>query len=254
MEIETINAGAYALAFGGGVISFLSPCVLPMVPGYLSLITGTDITALDDEPKGRRLAVLRDTGLFVLGFSTVFVLLGLTATGFGRLFSDNQAIFVRLSGAMVLAMGFFLLGSLFLQAPWLYQEKRFHPSLGRWGRAAPPVAGAAFGFGWSPCIGPVLASITAIAATSGRWAAGGTLMAVYSLGLGLPFLLVGLAFSRVGSTFRSLNRHLPKLVALSGVVLVIFGTLLVFDRLAWLSTELLEALEGTPLQWLVDLG
>jgi cytochrome c-type biogenesis protein len=254
MEIETVNAGAYALAFTGGVVSFLSPCVLPMVPGYLSLITGTDIAALGDAPRRRRLAVLRDTSLFVAGFTAVFVLLGLTATSVGRVFSDNQAILVRLSGALVLAMGFFLLGSLVLQAPWLYQEKRFHPSVGRWGRAGPPVAGVAFGFGWSPCIGPVLASITAIAATSGRWAAGGTLMAVYSLGLGLPFLVVGLAFSRVGASMRSVNRHMPKLVVMSGVVLVVFGTLLVFDRLAWLSTELLEALEGTPLQWLVDLG
>ena len=160
-------------------------------------MTGTDIRSLDNEPSSRRWAVFRDTLLFISGFTAVFILLGLTATSVGRLFSDNQDIFIRLSGALVLLMGLFLAGSLFVKAPWLYQEKRFHPSPSRWGRAAPPIAGAAFGFGWSPCIGPVLASITAIAATSGRWAAGGTLMAAYSLGLGLPFLIVGLAFTRV---------------------------------------------------------
>ncbi len=254
MEIESINAGAYVLAFGGGVISFLSPCVLPMVPGYLSLVTGTDIRALDDEPRSRRWAVLRDTLLFISGFTTVFILLGLSATTVGSLFADNQAILVRLSGALVLAMGLFLIGSLFLQAPWLYQEKRFHPSPSRWGRAAPPIAGAAFGFGWSPCIGPVLASITAIAATSGRWAAGGTLMAAYSLGLGLPFLAVGLAFTRVGSALDMVKKHMPKLVLASGIVLSIFGVLLVFDRLQWLSTQLIDGLQGTPFEPLVELG
>ena len=167
-RFNDVSVFAYLAAFGGGVISFLSPCVLPLVPAYLSMVTGLDLADAGggfpgaDAP-GRRAR----PRLFVLGFGSVFVLLGLSVSSAGQLLRDHQDALTRISGAVLLAMGIFLLGSLFLRAPWLYQEKRFHPQLGRFGDAAPVVAGVAFGFGWSPCIGPILGSILAIAEHAG---------------------------------------------------------------------------------------
>ncbi len=235
-------------------MSFLSPCVLPIVPGYLSIITGLDIADLEDRESRNTWPVIRDTSLFVAGFGTVFVALGLSATSLGRLLVDHQALLTRTSGALVLAMGLFLLAGLFVHAPWLYQEKRFHPDLGRFGAAAPPVAGVAFGFGWTPCIGPVLTSILAIAATSDRAATGGLLLGVYSLGLGVPFLVTGVAFSRTATAFSWVKRHLTTLVAVSAVLLSVFGALLLFDRLRWLTGKLLRLLDAMGLDWLTTLG
>ena len=151
-------------------------------------------------------------------------------------------------------MALFLLGSLFLRAPWLYQEKRFHPRLDGFGEAAPVVAGAAFGFGWSPCIGPILGSILGIAANEQRLWAGATLLAAYSLGLGLPFLVTGLLLGRLGRAFGWVKRHYPLIVGGSAVVLGAFGLLLMFDELSRLSVHLQEWLTDAHLEWLVNLG
>ena len=254
MEIESINAVAYVVAFVGGVISFLSPCVLPLVPGYLSVITGLDIAELEGGERQHRLSVIRDTALFVAGFGAVFTFLGLSATSIGRVLFDNQVVLSRLSGALVLAMALFMLGSVFLQAPWLNQEARFHPQLGRFGRAAPTVAGAAFGFGWSPCIGPALTSILAIAATADRAIAGGTLLAVYSLGLGLPFLLTGLALGRLAGVFGFVKRHYTGFVVGSAIILAVIGVLLTTNQLVRLTGVLQDLLEAIGLDWIVELG
>jgi cytochrome c-type biogenesis protein len=162
---EHLSPLTYLAAFGGGLVSFLSPCVLPIVPGYLSLVTGLEVTELQDGSRRSLVGVARDTGLFIAGFSTVFVLLGLSATSLGQLLVRNQLLLTRISGVLVLSMALFMIGSILLRAPWLYQERRFHPDTGRFGPFAPPIAGAAFGFGWTPCIGPVLGSILAVAAT-----------------------------------------------------------------------------------------
>jgi len=254
MEIESVNLFAYLIAFAAGVISFLSPCVLPIVPGYLSIITGLDIAQLEEGNRRNSWNVVRDTSLFIAGFGAVFVLLGLSATTVGQVLFENQLLFTRMSGALVLAMSLFLLGSLYLRAPWLYQEARFHPELGRFGRAAPTVAGAAFGFGWTPCIGPVLGSILTIAATSGRATTGGTLLAAYSIGLGVPFLVMGLAFSRLARTMGWVKRRFTPIVAISAILLAFFGVLLIFNRLIWVTTELQDLLRGVGLEWVVELG
>ena len=203
-RFSDVNVLAYFAAFGGGVVSFLSPCVLPLLPGYLSMVTGLDLAELQDgasharaphrraRPRGSSPASARCSCARAC-----------RPASFGQLLRDHQASLTRLSGTVMLAMALFLLGSLFLRAPWLYQEKRFHPQLGRFGDAAPAVAGVAFGFGWSPCIGPILGSILGIAANQHRVWAGGTLLAVYSLGLGLPFLLTGLRSA--GSAARSVG-------------------------------------------------
>jgi cytochrome c-type biogenesis protein len=184
----------------------------------------------------------------------VFVLLGLSASTLGNTLVENKDVLTRLSGAVMLAMALFLLGSMFLRAPWLYQEKRFHPQLGRFGTAAPLVAGVAFGFGWSPCIGPILGSILGIAATHDRVWAGATLLAVYTIGLGVPFLVVGLAFGRLGGALTFVKRHLGTIVFTSSVVLAVLGVLLVFNELTRVTTELQKALNHTGLDWLVNLG
>lgn len=253
-RISDVNLLAYLAAFGGGVISFLSPCVLPLLPGYLSMVTGLDLAELQDEPRVHARRIVTTTAVFVAGFGAVFVALGLSASAFGQLLRDHQSVLTRVSGALLLAMALFLLGSLFLRAPWLYQEKRFHPQLGRFGNAAPAIAGVAFGFGWSPCIGPILGSILGIAANQHRLWAGGTLLAVYSLGLGLPFLLAGLALGRLGGALGWVKRHFVVLVAGSAVIIGAFGLLLMFDELSRLSVHLQEWLTDAHLRWLVELG
>jgi cytochrome c-type biogenesis protein len=253
-RFENVSPGAYGLAFAGGFVSFLSPCVLPLVPGYLSMITGLDIATLQEGSRAHLARITATTALFVAGFGVVFVLLGMSASTLGSVLIDNKEVLTRLSGAVMLAMALFLLGSMFLRAPWLYQEKRFHPQLGRFGVAAPIVAGAAFGFGWSPCIGPILGSILGIAARQDRVWAGGTLLAVYALGLAVPFLVVGLALGRVGGALAFVKRHFSVLVAGSAVVLAFFGVLLVFNELTRVTSELQQALDRAGLDWIVNLG
>lgn len=244
----------YGVAFGGGLISFASPCVLPVVPGYLSVITGLDMAELQESKRSNALAVTRDTSLFILGFGSVFVLLGVSATTIGSFIFDQQILLTRLSGAMVLAMALFMLGSMYLQAPWLYQEKRFHPNLGRFGKAAPTVAGAAFGFGWTPCIGPVLTSILAIAATSGSATTGATLLRVYALGLGLPFLILGLLMGRLGGSLQWVQAHMTGIVMTSSIFLALFGVLLISNQLIRITTELQDFMRAIGLESLVNLG
>lgn len=253
-RISDVNAFAYLAALGGGVVSFLSPCVLPLVPGYLSMVTGLDIATLEDDASVHTRRILGTTAMFVAGFGIVFVLLGLTASSIGQPLRDHQTTLTRVSGALMLAMALFLLGSMFLRAPWLYQEKRFHPELGRFGAAAPLVAGAAFGFGWSPCIGPILGSIYGIAATQQRVWAGGTLLAAYSIGLGIPFLVTGLALGRVGGAFGWVKRHFPVIVIGSAIVLGGFGLLLMFNELSRLTGDFQRWLTSAHLEWLVNLG
>jgi cytochrome c-type biogenesis protein len=253
-RISDVNAFAYLAAMGGGVVSFLSPCVLPLVPGYLSMVTGLDIATLEDDASAHTRKIVATTVLFILGFGTVFVLLGLTASGIGQPLRDHQQALTRISGAVMLAMALFLLGSMFLRAPWLYKEKRFHPALGRFGAAAPLVAGVAFGFGWSPCIGPILGSILGIAATQRRVWAGGTLLAAYSFGLGLPFLVTGLALGKASGALGWVKRHFPALVIGSAIVLGGFGLLLMFDELSRLTGDLQRWLTSAHLEWLVNLG
>jgi cytochrome c-type biogenesis protein len=245
---------AYLAAFGGGVVSFLSPCVLPLVPAYLSIVTGLDVGTLEEGARVHTRRIVATTGVFVAGFGAVWVPLGTTASALGQAFGRNQETLTRLSGAVLLAMSIFLAGSLFLRAPWLYQERRFHPRLGRFGAAAPFVAGAAFAFGWTPCIGPVLGSILGIAANQERVVAGGTLLGAYTLGLGVPFLVSGLAFGRVAGALHAVRRHMPAIVLASAVVMAGFGVLLIADQLSRVTSELTSALDALGLDWLVELG
>lgn len=251
-----VSAGdlGYLVAFGGGLVSFLSPCVLPIVPAYLSVVTGLDLASIQAGGQRHLGRIARDTSLFILGFSAVFIILGLSATAVGRALFTNQVLLTRLSGGLVLAMSLFLVGSLGLKAPWLYGEHRLAVSPSRFGPWAAPVAGAAFGFGWTPCVGPVLGSVLAIAATQGQTARGAGLMAAYSLGLGLPFLVTGVALGRLAGAFSWVKRHFVGLTLVSALVLASFGVLLTLDRLSWLTSQLQAVLQSVGLGSLVYLG
>jgi len=244
----------YLAAFGGGFVSFLSPCVLPLVPAYVSMVTGLDVAELRDGDGHHVTRIVRDTGLFVLGFGTVFVVLGLGANAFGGAVSRNQILLTRVSGLVVVAMALFLAGSLVLRAPWLYRELRFHPSASRLGPLAAPVTGVAFGFGWTPCIGPVLASVLAFAGSSGHAAHAAALLAVYSIGLGLPFLVVGLGLGRLGGALSWVKRHTTAITLASATVLGVLGMLLVFNELTRVTTETQSVFRSIGLGRLVTLG
>lgn len=251
MSAESIS---YIAAFAGGIVSFLSPCVLPIVPGYLSLITGLDTSEIEEGSRRHLGHIARDTGLFIAGFTTVFVLLQLSATALGRAVFRNQVMLTRVSGLLVLSMALFLAGSLVLRSPWLYREKRFHPNLSRFGAFAAPVAGAAFGFAWTPCIGPILASVLAVAASSDETWRGTFLLLAYSAGLGLPFLVTGLAFGRMTGTFDWVKRHFTGLMVVSCLSLAFFGILMTLNRLTWVTSQLQQAARAVGLEWLVTLG
>jgi cytochrome c-type biogenesis protein len=254
VHIAEVGPAAYAVAFGGGVISFLSPCVLPLVPGYLSIVTGFDIDELQQGGRQRTMRTVRTTGLFIGGFTAVFILLGVSASTAGRVLFRNQLLLTRVSGVVLIAMALFMIGSLWLRAPWLYREARFHPDYGRFGVFAPAIVGVALGFGWSPCIGPILGSILGIAATQGRAWSGGTLLAAYGAGLGLPFLITGLAFNRLTGTLAGIRRHLRAIVLVAALSLGGFGVLLLLNQFVWLTTQLQNMLSATGLKRLVNLG
>jgi len=248
------NTVSYIAAFGGGVASFVSPCVLPIVPGYLSVVTGLDLTDAQQGSRHHLLRIARDTTLFVAGFTVVFVLLGITATTIGSAVFRNKELLGRISGGLVIAMALFLAGSLVLNRPGWYREARFQPNLDRFGPFAAPVAGAAFGFGWQPCLGPILASVSAVAATSGSAGEGAALLGVYSLGLGIPFLVVGLALGRLSGMLALVRRYSRAITLASVVVMGAFGILLVVDKLTWVTSELETLMRAIGLGRLVTAG
>jgi cytochrome c-type biogenesis protein len=231
--VRVSGAGGLVAAFAAGMVSFLSPCVLPLVPGYISFMTGVAPAELE----GRRPSVadvLVPSLLFVLGLAIVFVALGATASALGALLAPYRAPLSRLAGAFILVMGFLLLGV--VRVPWLYGEARFDPARARsFGRGAALVLGMAFGFGWTPCVGPVLASILALAGSGGSVARGAALLLAYALGLGVPFVLVGLFFARLKGAVRWLSRHALTVNRVAGVLLMVLGALILTGRLAALA-------------------
>ncbi len=250
-----VSSNFYVLtAFGGGVISFLSPCVLPIVPGYLSFVTGLSVGELQEGRRRnlRRIAVT--TGLFVLGFTVVFVTLGLVTTAAGEALVRNQETLTRIAGGLMLLMAAYLAGSQLVTMPSVYRELRFHPHLDRFGLAAAPVAGAAFGLAWTPCIGPVLGAVLTFSAHGENVARSGVLLFAYSLGLGTAFLAVGLAFGRLTSVLDWFKRHARAITFFSAAVIAAFGILLLTDQLTPLTADLINGMRDLGLNWLVDAG
>lgn len=244
----------FLTAFGAGILSFLSPCVLPIVPAYLSLITGLTVGDLREGDTKVLPRVALDTGLFVAGFTVVFVLLGLLTTAVGDALFQNQATLTRISGALVILMALYLAGSQILMAPRMYQEFRFHPNLDRFGKAATPIAGAAFGLGWTPCIGPVLGAVLSFAAQGQSLVRATVLLVAYSLGLGVSFLAVGLAFGKLTTPLQWVKRHSRAITFASAAVLFVFGVILLTDNLAEVSARLTRTMDALGLDRLVEIG
>ena len=243
-------------AFGAGVISFLSPCVLPIVPGYLCLVTGLSVGEIQAEEKQPKVLarITLDTALFVLGFTVVFVMLGLVTTAVGKTIFENQDTLTRVAGGLVLLMAIYLAGSQLLTTPRLYQEFRFHPHLERFGPVAAPIAGAAFALGWTPCIGPVLGTVLNFAAQGQNLTRAAFLLIAYSLGLGLSFLAVGLFFGRMATPLAWVKRHSRAITFVAAGLLAFFGIELLRNDLPHLTARLSEAMDSLGLRSLVDIG
>jgi cytochrome c-type biogenesis protein len=208
-------------ALWAGVVSFLSPCVLPLVPGYLSAVTGVSVTDLE-EAGWRR--VLGPSLLFVASFSAIFILLGLTATGIGSTLNEHEQLLQKVSAALIIVLGLVFVAAPFV--PALNREWHVDSLMNRAGKGGPLVAGLAFGVAWTPCIGPTLGAILSAAALSDSAGRGAFLLAVYSAGLAIPFLLTALAFSRMTTAFAAVKRHYPLIIASGGVILIAMGVLI----------------------------
>jgi cytochrome c-type biogenesis protein len=219
-------------ALAAGFISFLSPCVLPLVPGYLSAVTGVSVAELDQAGWRR---VLVPSLLFVASFSVIFILLGLTATGLGRTLRDHLTLLTDISGVLIIVMGVFFVAAAFIDR--LNREWRIDALMARAGRGGPLVAGGAFAIAWTPCIGPTLGSILSAAAISGSVVHGGFLLAVYSAGLAVPFLVTALAFSRMTQAFAAIKRHYPIVIGVGGAILVAMGILILTGDFTVLNTK-----------------
>ena len=221
-------------AFFAGLISFLSPCVLPLVPGYVSYMSGLSAGDVELSDARRTADATRAMAGFVSGFTVVFVALGATATLLGQFLSDYEDVFLKISGVFIIAMGLVFLGV--LKIPFLYREARFHPTTkaGFWGSVT---LGAAFAFGWSPCIGATLGPILAMAAgrADSSAAEGALLLAVYSLGLGVPFILAGLGVTRLTGAVKWLRTHTRAITMVGGAFLIAMGVLFLTDRVFEIS-------------------
>ncbi len=228
-------------ALAAGIVSFLSPCVLPLVPGYLSAVTGVSAAELDDAGWRR---VLGPSLIFVASFSTIFILLGLTATGLGSTLQNHKQLLTTISGWLIIAMGVLFVGSMFVTR--LNREWHVDALLERAGKGGPIVAGAAFAIAWTPCIGPTLGAILTAASLSGSAARGAFLLAVYSAGLAIPFILTALAFSRMTTAFAVVKRHYQAIVAVGGLILIAMGILILTGELSRLNIE--------AQSWLSSLG
>lgn len=221
-------------AFFAGLISFLSPCVLPLVPGYLSYISGVSSDQMRDgaDAETRRRVMVNAVG-FVLGFSLVFVALGASATALGQLMLTQLDMLSKVAGAVIILFGLHTMG--ILRIKWLYMEKRVQLNAKPLGVLGAVLVGMAFGFGWTPCIGPILASILAVAATQETVGQGISLLTVYSLGLGIPFLLAGLAINQFFAVFDKIKRHMRAVEIASGLLLIAVGILMITNNLTMLS-------------------
>jgi cytochrome c-type biogenesis protein len=239
------------VAFLAGAVSFASPCVLPLVPGYLSLMSGLGTAQLTAQTTADTAKLLRSTLLFVAGFTVVFVSLGAGASAIGQLLLDHQRGLNQIAGAVVIVMGLNMAG---VVAPRLLQrEKRPDVRPSQLGCFAAPVMGMAFAFGWTPCIGPVLTSVLSLAAAEATLGSGLSLLLAYSLGLGVPFVVTGLAFGRLTGTMNWMKRHSQGLNLGSGLLLAAFGMLLLTNQLPVLSRLFTDAMERMGLDRLTAI-
>jgi len=229
---------ALPIAVLAGAISFFSPCVVPLLPGYLSYVTGLSAAELGSDKRGRMLA---GTALFVAGFSAVFILTGVVFGKVGDLLIDHQTAITRVLGALTVVLGLVFLGGF----GFLQKDMRVHrvPAVGI---AAAPLLGVLFGFGWTPCIGPTLGTVMTLATTEGSTARGAMLALVFSLGLGIPFIVAALAFRRMLGAVAWVRKHQLLVIRIGGVLMIAVGLLLL--------TGVWDAMTADLRQWVANFG
>jgi cytochrome c-type biogenesis protein len=222
----------YIVAFSGGLLSFFSPCVLPLVPAYLANLAG--VTAIDPGTRKSYLPALFHSLSFVLGFSVIFIILGASVGLIGTSITAYSVLLRQIAGGLIIAFGVFLIAA--FKLPWLNYEKRLKTTTSsNPGYLRSIGIGAAFALGWTPCIGPILGAILTLAWSSQTAAEGALLLTIYSLGLGIPFIILGLVWGAIMPWWKNINRHLSTISIVSGVLLIIVGILILTGNLAWLG-------------------
>jgi cytochrome c-type biogenesis protein len=253
------------VAFGAGILSFVSPCVLPLVPGYVSMVSGLSAAELSAggqgaTPSAARGPVLKGIGLFVAGFTVVFVALGATASTIGQVLKNNRIELLYVSGAVIVFLGAVMILSALPSRVWAHAgtgtlgvvsrltgEHRFDVRPSKLGVWAAPLMGMAFAFAWTPCIGPVLGVVLGLASRTGTLAGGVVLLFAYSLGLAVPFVLVGLVFGRLTGWLAQARHWLWAVELVAGLLLIGFGILLLTDNVGWVSNHISNLLDDVGL-------
>ncbi len=233
MLIENIDI-LTALIFG--LLSFISPCVLPIIPGYISFISGFSLEEMKNENASAKRALLVNSLVFILGFTIVFVLMGAAATSIGKILNENLQLISKIAGAVIIVFGFHMIG--IFKIGFLNYEKRFHLQEKKLGVFGSFAVGAAFAFGWTPCIGPVLAGILAIASQQETVYQGILLLFVYSLGLGIPFFLTALSINKFFNLFNRIKKHFHTIEIVGGVMLIAVGLLMMTNYLTIIASYL----------------
>lgn len=234
------------MAFGAGFLSFLSPCVLPVIPSYVSYITGIsfeDLTGGQDRGRIRKITITNSL-FFIAGFSFVFIMLGASSSFLGRFLSDHQEVIRKIGGAMIVMFGLYIAG--ILRIGFLSGDKRLHLQNKPVGLLGTFFVGAAFAAGWTPCIGPVLGSILIYASTTGSVATGMGLLSVYALGLGIPFLITSIAINTAFSYFKRINRYMRLISVVTGMLLVVVGILLFTGDFSRLTQYMIKIIPVSP--------
>lgn len=231
------------IAFTAGFLSFISPCVLPIVPSFLGFLSGMTLEQMTSEDASERAPVILYTLWFVAGFSLIFVALGASATVVGGLLIKYQAAFRMVGGALIIVLGLHFMRVInigFLQA-----ERRFHLKSKPMGAMGSFLVGITFGLGWTPCIGPILGTILMVAASEGSVARGVLLLSAYSLGFAIPFLLAAAAVKMFLSSYRRLAKHMPKVMFVSGAFLIVVGVLLMTNRFVQIAAFTTQVFSGS---------
>jgi len=227
--------GQIAVAFIAGLISFLSPCVLPLVPGYISIVSGSSLDQLKTQREASLFrTVLLNSITFIVGFSITFVVLGASATWLGQVLVSWRQLLDKIAGLVLIVFGVHVLGIVKINA--LYQDKRFHNVEKPRGAGGSLVLGLAFAFGWTPCLGPILAGILAIASTKQTVTEGMLLLGAYSAGLGIPFLMTSLALNKFLSFYSRFKKHFHAVEMVSGALVIVVGLMMVTGNLSRIAS------------------
>jgi cytochrome c-type biogenesis protein len=223
-------------AFIFGLLSFISPCVLPIIPGYISFISGKSLSDMTGNDAEAKRSIIINTLMFIFGFTVIFVLMGAAATSIGQFLNENLTLISKIAGVIIVIFGLHMIG--IFKLGFLNYEKRFHLQDKKLGILGSFTVGSAFAFGWTPCIGPILAGILAIASQQETVMQGIVLLFVYSLGLGIPFFLTALSINKFFSVFNNIKKHFHTIEVVGGVMLVIVGLLMITNYLTIIASYL----------------